>query len=244
MKLKHFLLLAIALMAGYVIADEAVTRGSDGLHIASNITDRIGLYGVTPVAQRSGANQTALTDNTGGSVANATLADGLTVTALTDSSGGATANGTIEAVTAPSAVTDSTGGTPGTTLAAITSPTAVTNSSGGSTADTIIAAITEAGTAGSADITPTKDAIAKLAVLGNANAAAVILLKDDIASLAARQAENRAAIALTDAVKELSTKLNLLITDDSTQNDNDAKLAELVNELRAALVALGPIAGS
>lgn len=223
MKLKHFLLLAIALMAGYVIADEAVTRGSDGLHIASNITDRIGLYGVTPVAQRSGANQTALTDNTGGSVANATLADGLTVTALTDSSGGATANGTIEAVTAPSAVTDSTGGTPGTTLAAIT----------------------EAGTAGSADITPTKDAIAKLAVLGNANAAAVILLKDDIASLAARQAENRAAtIALTDAVKELSTKLNLLITDDSTQNDNDAKLAELVNELRAALVALGPIAGS
>jgi hypothetical protein len=153
-----------------------------------------------------------------------------TSTTLTDNGGGAAADGTIGAVTAPTALTDSTTGTASTTLAAITSPTAVTNSTGGSTGDTTLAAITTGGGT-YPDATPVKDALAKLAVLGNANAAAVILLKNDAAQFAASQAQNRAAIiALTDAVKELSTAINLGIADDL---DNRKTLTAIIDDGQA-----------
>lgn len=97
------------------------------------------------------------------------------------------------AARAASAITDNGGGAAADgTIAVVTAPTALTDSSGGSASATL-AAITNAANAGSADVGPVADAIA---------------------SLAARQAENRAAIvALTDAVKELSTGINNVRTD-------------------------------
>lgn len=109
------------------------------------------------------------------------------ITALTDSSGGAAADNTIGAVTPPSAETDSTGGSASTTLAAITTFTPSVAWNGSSVYPS------------AADAT--------------AIAAAITSAKNSLASLAARQAENRTAIiALTDAVTELATKVNAILT--------------------------------
>lgn len=73
--------------------------------VIGRATDKaVSFHGAAPVVQRSGAAQTALTDSTGGSTANATLS----------------------AVTAPSALTDNSGGSASTTLASI-SDTATKN---------------------------------------------------------------------------------------------------------------------
>ncbi|MDE2144972.1 MAG: hypothetical protein KGJ01_03345 [Patescibacteria group bacterium] len=39
---------------------------SDGSTLGQSITDLISFYGVTPIAQRTNANQAAITDSTGG----------------------------------------------------------------------------------------------------------------------------------------------------------------------------------
>lgn len=60
------------------MADKIIITGGgpqpDGVQIGSATTEKVGFHGVTPIVQRSGANGTALTDSTGGSVADATLA--------------------------------------------------------------------------------------------------------------------------------------------------------------------------
>ena len=92
--LATFLLIAAsALYAG--ISHEKET--ASGITYGNDAADKVAFHGAAPVAQRSGAAQTALTDSTGGSTANATLA----------------------AVTAPSALTDSSTGAASTTLAAL-----------------------------------------------------------------------------------------------------------------------------
>jgi hypothetical protein len=47
--------------------------GTDGQVLGQSATDKIGFHGATPVAQRSGSAQTAITDSTGGT-ASATFA--------------------------------------------------------------------------------------------------------------------------------------------------------------------------
>ncbi len=93
------------------------------------------------------------------------------------------------------ALTDNSGGaTADGTIAVVTAPTALTNSTGG-TPSTTLAAI--------ASGTP-----ADLAAQGVING----VIADALASLATTQVANRTAlIALTDAIKELSTKQNALI---------------------------------
>lgn len=127
------------------------------------------------------------------------------IAALTDSSGGATADGTIGAVTAPTAMTDSSGGVASATLAAQTLPTALTHAVG--TAD---ATVDDVG--GSFNQTTLNNNFKELTTAQAANRAQLALLQIATASWAARQAENRTAlVALTDAVKELSTKQNEVI---------------------------------
>lgn len=110
-----------------------------------------------------------------------------TIAAITDNSGGATADGTIGAVTAPTAITDSTGGSSSATLAAITTFTPSVAWNGSSVYPS------------AADAT--------------AIAAAITSGKNSLASLATAQEADRVAIvALKDAVKELSTQVNLLRT--------------------------------
>lgn len=125
-----------------------------------------------------------------------------------------TADATHAARTAAAITDNSGGGSADGTIAVVTAPTALTDSSGGSAGATL-AAITNAANTGSADVGPTANAIA---------------------SLAARQAENRAAIvALTDAIKELSTAINAVRVD---QVDTASFVNSLVDKLQAAGVVL------
>lgn len=45
---------------------ELTDGGPDGAHIGQSTTDKIGFYGVTPIAQGSAAAQAAVTDASGG----------------------------------------------------------------------------------------------------------------------------------------------------------------------------------
>lgn len=126
------------------------------------------------------------------------------LTALTDNSGGATADGTIAIVTAPTALTDNGGGTADATVAAMTLATALTVTDGAGTNDGTIGAIT----ADASVIAAVQEIAAKIATIITFDTA----VKDNFKELTTAQAANRLAIiALTDAVKELSTKLNALI---------------------------------
>ena len=124
----------------------------------------------------------------------ATFSNGLAVAVadITDNSGGATADGTIGAVTAPTAIgatlTDSTGldGTHDDTLAATTVPADITGGESPTEAEhNALLAV-----------------VRVIAQNGSDTAQKVI-------ELVTAQGQDRTAIvALTDAVKELSTKLN------------------------------------
>lgn len=87
-----------------------VVNTSTGTKIGSAATQKLGFWNATPVVQPSSANQTALTDSTGGSVADATLADAATAATLTDNTGGSVST-TLAALTLSSSMTGSTGGT-------------------------------------------------------------------------------------------------------------------------------------
>lgn len=51
---------------------------SDGVQIGSAASEKVGLFGVTPVVQPAGANQAALTDNSGGTASDTIAAIGAT----------------------------------------------------------------------------------------------------------------------------------------------------------------------
>lgn len=81
-KILSIIVLAAALVpAARLRAVEAALTGSDGLHLGTASTDRVGLYGVTPVVRPSGSSQAALTDSTTGT-AGTTLAAGAGVFTL------------------------------------------------------------------------------------------------------------------------------------------------------------------
>lgn len=85
MKLLRITLLctAVAILAAAVrvSAAEQIDTNALGISVGGAAADRIGFHGTTPVAQRSGAAQTALTDNTTGT-ATTTLAAGVGVTTI------------------------------------------------------------------------------------------------------------------------------------------------------------------
>lgn len=208
--------LVIALVA--VASDVQFIRRAGELIIGASTTDLIGFYGTAGTDQRSGANGTALTDSTGGSVSNATLADGLTTAALTENSGalGGTNDGDLPDLTA-------TGATVAGTL------TGTTDGTLANVADIALS---------------TMDMYTDAAVNSAINAAILDLnlqLKELQEALNEVIADN---VALRAAVREVATRANENRTDISTQNDSDAKTAELVNELRATLVEKGLHAGS
>jgi predicted RecA/RadA family phage recombinase len=108
------------------------------------------------------------------------------ITALTDNGGGAAADNTIGAVTAPSAITDNSGGVdPGNnTIAVVTNP----------------------------DLSAWNGSTDPSSAQATAIGAAFTAAKAAVAQLAAKQNVDRTAIvALTDAIKELSTKQNEVI---------------------------------
>lgn len=148
---------------------------------------------------------------------------------LTDNSGGATADGTIGAVTAPTAIaatlTDNTGdsGTHDDTLAdglTATTPAAITNYTAHTSGSTPVTsnAATDLDTTAAALATLENEVTALRATVAACVTDLTVQNQNDsdlaqkILELVTAQAANRAAIvALTDAVKELSTKQNALL---------------------------------
>lgn len=149
------------------------------------------------------------------------------VAALTDSSGGAAADGTIGAITAPTAIaatlTDSTGdsGTHNDTLAdglTATAPAAITNYTA---VVNMTDPVTKAeGEAVSAALATLENEVTALQVTVAACVTDLTVqnqndsdLAQKVIELVATQAQNRTAIvALQDAVKELATKTNAILT--------------------------------
>lgn len=261
MKLFLCLLPAIALMAGSVFSAEQISINATGINIGDAITDRVGFYGTAPIAQRSGATQGALTDSTGGSLSNYTLADGLTVTTLTDSTGGS-ASGTLAAVTNIDTLGGTLTGTLDNTLADLDAATAatvagtLTGSADGTLADVAAIALSTSDTYSDAAVnaavnTAVTDVNLQLKELQLAlneviadNAARKLTadknLKEVQAELVAQRAANTAMI---NALASLAAKVNTIVTDITTQNTNDAKIARQAGELRLSLMAIGAIKG-
>lgn len=142
------------------------------------------------------------------STASATVA-AATAATMTDNSGGAAADGTIGAVTAPSAITDNSGGVdPGNnTIAVVTNP----------------------------DLSAWNGSVDPTAAQATAIGGAFTAVKAAVAQLAAKQNVDRTAIiALTDAIKELSTMVNALTADSLGNKQN---INKIIDALQAAGIA-------
>jgi hypothetical protein len=161
-----------------------------GASAVTSITDARVLYRAVLGSPPAGADQAAVTDATGGSVASVSLASCAATTALTDGSGG-TASSTIPAATNTSALTDSTGGTASTTLAAVAdAPTA-----------NALASLAAQLAAQRALNVILLDAIASLASKVNGLRADAGHANDDVARLARLSNANRAALVAAGLMK-------------------------------------------
>ncbi len=149
------------------------------------------------------------------------------VAALTDNSGGATADGTIGVVTAPTALTDNGGGTADGTVASLAAATTLTDSSGlsGTHDDTLAATTVPSDITGGESPTEAEHnahlAVSRVIAQNVSDCGQKIIelvtfqttVQNNFKELTTAQGQNRTAIvALTDAVKELSTKVNEILT--------------------------------
>lgn len=229
MKKIHVLLLAALALTALVVADEAIHVSGNGLHITTSSVDRVGFYGTTPVAKRSGADQTALTDSTGGSVANATLAStaGISTVAIP-----------IQLASMTTSAADLiTAYTPGFKFKVLSVDFATTTIGAGADASQVLNL--EIGTTnltgGAVTVTLAgTDTLGELTA-GTAVTAANTGTASDTISV---------EVAASGTVFTGGEGVLLIRLQNMDVQDNAAKTAELVNELRAALVALGAIAGS
>lgn len=160
-------------------------------------------------------------------IASVTAEEAALIAALVDNSGGAAADGTIGAVTAPTALTDNGGGTADGTVASMAAPTTLTDNTGlsGTHDDTLAATTTQADITGGQDPTEAEfnTLLAEVRVIcqNQSDLAQKVIeivtwqatVQNNIKELTTAQAANRTAIvALTDAVKEIATKFNALLT--------------------------------
>lgn len=76
-------LLLAALFVAPAHAVNEVRRTSAGLQVTTTTSDKVAFHGSTPVVQRAGANQAAITDNTTGASSGTTLAAGVGVNTIT-----------------------------------------------------------------------------------------------------------------------------------------------------------------
>ena len=84
MKLRNLLLIAAAIFSPLLAVAQTVNTKNTaaGLQVGTRTTDKVGFHGATPVAQRSGVAQSALTDSTGGTAAT-TLTSGVGIQVFT-----------------------------------------------------------------------------------------------------------------------------------------------------------------
>lgn len=229
MKLKLFALFSVLTLIGIAVADEAINTSSRGLEITSAAVDRVGFHGTAPVAQRSGADGTALTDSTGGSVANATLA--ATAGISTISIPVTLASMTTAAADLVSAYT------PGYKFKILSVDFATTTLGTGSGATQVINV--EIGTTNVTGGVVTVT-LAGTDTLGEASAGTSVTAANTGSASDTISVE----VAASGTVFTAGDGVLLIRIQNMDVQDNAAKTAELVNELRATLVAKGFHAGS
>jgi predicted RecA/RadA family phage recombinase len=147
---------------------------------------------------------------------------------ITDNSGGASADGTIGAVTAPTALTDNGGGTADGTVASQAAPVTLTDNTGlsGTHDDTLAATTVPADLTGGESPTEAEHnallaVVRAMAQNASDTAQKVIELvagettaQNNLKEVTTALGQDRTAIvALTDAVKELSTKINTILAE-------------------------------
>lgn len=251
-----------------------VKYDSNGLWLGTLTTDKIGFHGSAPVVQPTSANQTALTDNTGGSVSNATLADTFTqTTAITDNSTGTgsttiAAGAGVSTVTIPitrlatdlstSAMDLLTNYTPGYRFKVLGLSFVTTTAGTGTSASQVfnleIGSTNVTGGVLTLALADT-DTIGKVTAATAVTAANVGTASDTISLEMAASGTVFTAGAgyfvlkiqnmdTADAIASLAARANEARTDASAATDGLAKIAELANALRSAAVTLGLIKGS
>jgi len=134
------------------------------------------------------------------------------IASLTDNSGGATADGTIGAVTAPTALTDNGGGTADGTVASMAASTAPTT---GTLSGTANGALELVGATNSGDVSGAiQNNFKEFQSFADSIVTWQGVVQSNVKELTTAQGQDRTAIiALTDAVKELSTKINTILTE-------------------------------
>lgn len=230
--IRHFLsALAFVLVASSALAQSPLIRHTAaGTKIGRNASDKIGLYDATPVAQRSGAVQTALTDSTGGSTAAYTLAAGVgiqTVTIPITSLATGLSTSAIDLLTAY---------TPGYKFKVLSFDFVTTVAGTGTDASQTfnLEIGTTNLTGGSLNVTlASTDTIGKL-TSGTAVTAANTGTASDTISI---------EMAASGTVFTAGAGYFVIRIQNMDTADAVAREAALVNELRAALVALGAIKG-
>lgn len=224
---KLLLLFSLAAFTAVFALDRFVIKEDpDGTTFGTSATQKAAFHGATPVAQRSGADGTALTDSTGGDVTGATLAA---------TAGVSTIAIPVNLVTVADGDVLTTY-TPGYKFKILSVDAAVTNEV--TTADKASTLNVEIGTTnltgGAVALTSANTATLGAVVAGSAVTAANTGAADATISIEA---------ASTTAFAEGQVVVLIRIQNMDVA-DNEAKTAELVNELRATLVEKGLHAGS
>jgi hypothetical protein len=231
MKSFSTLLFTVAALAAAVSlpAAEQINVNSGGLHIGGTTADKIGFHGSTPTAQRSGADQAALTDSTGGSVSGSTLAStaGISTLAIPVQLASLTTS-------AADLVTDYTPGFKFKILAVSFATTTLGTGSGASQVLNLEIGSTNV-TGGAVTVT-----LAGTDTLGELTAGTSVTAANTGSATDTISVE----VAASGTVFTAGSGVLLIRIQNMDVQDNAAKTAELVNELRAALVAKGLIKGS
>lgn len=230
MKRSWLLVTAVALAAAVtVFAAEQVNIDAGGIHIGSTTVDKIGFHDAAPSAQRSSANQTALTDSTGGSVSGATLAA---------TAGISTLSIPIQLASMTTSATDLvTAYTPGYKFKILAVDFATTTVSTGDGASQVINV--EIGTTNVTGGVVTAT-LAGTDTLGELTAGTAV----SAANTGSASDTISVEVAAGGTVFTAGSGVLLIRIQNMDVQDNTAKSAELINELRAALVAKGLIKGS
>lgn len=201
----------------------------DGMRLNTAADQPLSFYGATPVEQPSGAAQTALTDSTGGSVADATLASTAGISTLSIPIQLASMT-----TSAADLVTNLTLGYKFKILAA--SFTTTTIGVGSSASQVINLEINSTNVTGGV-VTITE---ASTDTLGEASAGTSITAANTGSASDTISIE----VAASGTVFSAGAGVLFIRVQNMDVQDNAAKTAELVNALRSALVNLGAIAGS
>jgi hypothetical protein len=224
----------IALLSLFSLAASAQNRPEikqdpDALYLTTTTDQKVAFHGSTPVDQRSGANQTALTDSTGGDVTGATLAATAGISTLSF-------HLNLAAMTTSAADLVTTF-TPGYKFKILSVAFVTTTLGEGASASQVINL--EIGTTNVTGGVLTL-LLADTDTLGKQTAATAITA----ANTGAADATISVEVAASGTVFTAGQGTLLIRIQNMDVQDNAAKTAELVNELRASLVEKGLIAGS